>query len=195
VRVTYVIRQIPLLSGTTLPDGQDLGYYVDSSGKIVVLTKILGTIGLVKKANVTVAESGRRTPTAGTGRFGDPTRNHSGPPVLKRVGTITPTRGSNGVYHLPLTFHVDEQAAVYVEVYHPNGDPFWIVREGTSIRGARYTGWPVHTMHLVINRPGLIRTQIQLPRDSLVAGETYKIRVTAVDFDGHKVTTFTTFTR
>ena len=93
---------------------------------------------------------------------------------------------------MPFTFSVDEQAAVYLSIYDAKGNPVWINTTGTVIRGHKYTGAKVHTLHLVILRPGQIKTLLNTA--GLKAGQKYKIRITAVDFDGHKVTEFTTFT-
>lgn len=187
-------RALTLLDGTTLAADQQDGYYVDTNGDIVVLTRHLTLFAVLYKANITSSESGRKAPLAGSGAFGDPTRNHTGAPVLAQVGdTITPV--SNGIaVHVPFTFHVDEQAAVFISIYDAKGNPLWIRRDGTFVRLHPYTGTPVHTMHLVIKRPGQIKTLLKVAEGALVPGKTYKIRITAVDFDGHKVTEFTTFT-
>jgi hypothetical protein len=185
---TPTVLQVPLLSGTTLPADQKLGYYVDSNGKIVVLTKLIGTVGLVKKANITVSESGKKTPTAGSGKFGDPTRNQAGPTKLTKVGAVKVMTAGR----VPFAFHVNEQAAVYITIVDSSGKPVWISQAGTTVRGHTYTGSNVHTLHLVILRPGLIKTLLNVP--GLQAGQKYTLKVRAVDFDGHVTSTSTSFT-
>ena len=184
-------RELTKLTGTTLPDGQKDGYFVASDGSIHILTMHLTIFAVLYSANITTSESGRTTPRAGSGAFGDPTRNHTGAPVLRQVGAkITPTATS----HVPFDFSVDEQAATYISIYDAKGNPVWIERKGTTVRGHEYTGTPVHTLHLVIKRPGLIKTLLKVAPGELQSGKTYKIRITSVDFDGHKVTRYTTFT-
>ncbi len=181
-------RQLTLLSGTTLAADQQDGYYVAADGSIVILTRHLTLFAVLYSANINVSESGRKTPPAGSGQFGDPTRNHVGAPKLTQVGgKITPTAG-----RVPFTFHVDEQASVYISIYDAKGNPVWIRRNGTSVRAHPYSGTPVYAFHVVILRPGYIKTLLNTV--GLTAGQTYKLRITAVDFDGHKVTAYTTFT-
>lgn len=173
---------------TTLTADQQDGYYIAGDGSIVILTRHLTLFAVLYSANVNVSESGRKTPPAGSGQFGDPTRNHVGAPKLTQVGgKITPTAG-----RVPFTFHVDEQASVYISIYDAKGNPVWIRRNGTSVRSHPYSGTPVMAFHVVILRPGYIKTLLNTV--GLQAGQTYKLRITAVDFDGHKVTAYTTFT-
>lgn len=195
-------QALPLLPNKTLDDltsdnfeGGKAGYYYDTNGDVVILTTHLTLFAVLYSANVNVSESGKKTPAAGSGKFGDPTRNHTGAPVLKQVGSkITPAVGAKGAERIPFSFTVDEQAAVYMTIYNAKGNPVWIDKSGTTIRGQAYTGAPVHTLHLVILRPGQINTKIKVPAGTLTPGQKYKIRITAIDFDGHKVTEYTTFT-
>jgi hypothetical protein len=143
---------------------------------------------------VNVSESGKKTPQAGSGLFGDPTRNHVGAPKLEEVGTTITPRSVKGATVVPFAFFVDEQAATYISIYDAKGDPVVIDRNGTTIRGHRTSGTPVKAMHVVILRPGTIKTGLRIPAGVLESGETYKIRVTAIDFDGHKTISYVTFT-
>jgi hypothetical protein len=187
-------RALTLITGTELTADQQDGYYVDTNGDIVVLTRHLTLFAVLYKANITTSESGRQAPQAGSGAFGDPTRNHTGAPVLQQVGsTITPHSNGTAV-HVPFTFHVDEQAAIFISIYDAKGNPLWINKTGTFVRLHPYAGKAVHTLHLVILRPGQIKTLLKVAEGALVPGQKYKIRITAQDFDGHKVTEFTTFT-
>jgi hypothetical protein len=52
----------------------------------------------------------------------------------------------------------------------------------------------VRALHLAILRPGTIKTGLRIPAGVLESGETYKVRVTAIDFDGHKTVSYVTFT-
>jgi hypothetical protein len=187
-------RAVPLLSGTTLPAGQSDGYYVAADGSIHILTMHLTVFAVLYKANINVSETGRKTPQAGSGIFGDPTRNHTGAPKLNQVGTtITPSTSPAGATYVPFTYYVDEQAATWIAIFDSNGKAVDISRTGTYVRGHRYSGTPVKNLHLVILRPGQIKTMLRIPKGVLIAGHTYKIRVTAVDFDGHKTVAYATF--
>ena len=166
----------------------------DTGASIQIVSRVPGVFGLVYKANITQSESGRTVPQAGSGKFGDPTRNHVGAPVLKQVGSkISPQHSLQSV-KVPFNFSVDEQSAVYVSIYNAKGNPVMIRTTGTKVRGHAYSGKAVHTLHFVVLRPGQINTLLNVAPGTFKAGQTYKIRITAIDFDGHKVTEFTTFT-
>jgi hypothetical protein len=187
-------RAVAKITGPDLPAGQQDGYYVDAQGNIHILTRHLTIFAVLYSANVDVSESGKKTPQAGSGLFGDPTRNHVGAPVLEQVGQIGTPKTVKGARVVPFTFFVDEQAATYVSIFDADGNRVTIERNGTKIRGHRYTGTPVKTLHLAILRPGTIRTALRIPSRLLKAGEKYRIRVTAIDFDGHKTINYVEFT-
>jgi hypothetical protein len=199
-------QSIPECTGGALSSGQTACYVLASSNDVQsgahttagptvqILSIKPGIFGVVYKANISTSETGKTVPQAGSGKFGDPTRNHVGGPTLKQVGsTITPQTTSNST-KVPFSFWVDEQAAVYISIYDSKGNPVWINTTGTTVRAHPYTGKTVHAFHTVILRPGLIKTMLKVPAGTLKPGQTYKIRITAEDFDGHKVTEFTTFT-
>jgi hypothetical protein len=186
-------RAVPLLAGSTLPPGQQDGYYVDDAGTIHILTRHVTIFAAVFKANVNVSETGKRTPEAGSGLFGDPTRSHVGPPKLAAAGgAIEPKRQRRGTF-VPFTVDVDEQAALFLSITDSSGRRLQIVRDGTRVRGSRYRGTPVKSLHLVILRPGRIRTLLKVHPGALKAGRRYRIDAIAVDFDGHRVVRHTTF--
>ena len=199
-------QSIPECTNGALSSGQTACYVLTSSNDVQsgshaaagptvqILSIKPGIFGVVYKANISTSETGKTVPQAGSGKFGDPTRNHVGAPTLKQVGsTITPQTTANST-KVPFSFWVDEQAAVYISIYDSQGNPVWIKTTGTTVRDHPYSGKTVHAFHTVILRPGLIKTMLNVPAGTLKPGQTYKIRITAVDFDGHKVTEFTTFT-
>jgi hypothetical protein len=198
-------QAIPECVGGQLGAGQTACYVVaasssdrksgsDSGPSIQILSVKPGIFGVVYKANITQSESGRTVPQAGSGKFGDPTRNHVGAPVLKQVGSKIAPKTSLQSTKVPFDFSVDEQAAVYISIYDAKGNPVWIRTTGTKVRGHAYSGKAVHTLHFAVLRPGRINTLLNVPAGTFKAGHTYKIRITAIDFDGHKVTEYTTFT-
>jgi hypothetical protein len=187
-------RQLTKITGTALAADQQDGYYVDTNGDVVVLTRHLTLFAVLYKANVTTSESGKSVPQAGSGKFGDPTRNHTGAPVLQQVGSKIAPQTSLQSTKVPFAFTVDEQAAVYISIYDAKGNAVMLRTTGTLVRGHRYSGKPVHALHLVILRPGQIKTLLNVAPGTFKTGQTYKIRITAVDFDGHKVTEYASFT-
>jgi hypothetical protein len=200
-------ESIPECVNGALGDGQTACYIVtspsdrssaargsDSGPAVQILSLKPGIFGLVYKANITKSETGKTVPQAGSGKFGDPTRNHVGSPVLKQVGSKISPQTSLQSTKVPFNFSVDEQAAVYLSIYDSKGNPVWIRTTGTKVRGHAYSGKAVHALHLVVLRPGQINTLLNVAPGTFKAGQTYKIRITAVDFDGHKVTEYTTFT-
>jgi len=190
--VTY--RALTKIAAPPLPDDMQDAYYVAADGTIHILTRHLTIFAVLYSANVNVSESGKKTPQAGSGLFGDPTRNHVGAPKLEEVGTTITPKSVKGATVVPFAFFVDEQAATYISIYDAKGNPVVIDRNGTTIRGHRTSGTPVKAMHVVILRPGTIKTGLRIPAGVLESGETYKIRVTAIDFDGHKTISYVTFT-
>jgi hypothetical protein len=195
-------KQVPKLDGTTLPCAGDSsvvvadcdGYYVDSFGTFHILTMHLTIFAVLYKANVTTSETGKTLPKAGSGLFGDPTRNHTGAPVLKQISTtIAPKPAASGTDLVPFAFSVDEQASTYISIFNSKNNAITIERNGSVVRGARYTGNPSTSLHFLVLRPGTINTDLRVPTTQLKTGQTYKIRVTAVDFDGQKVAQYVTF--
>jgi len=190
-------RAVPLLQGTTLPDGQPDGYYVDSSGTVHLLTRHLTIFGIINKANVNVSESGRKTPPAGSGLFGDPTRNHVGATVIRGVGgSAIAKRTADGGTVVRFTLFIDEQASLRLAVLDATGNQAVLSRAASTVRGARQSGGPVKNMQVVIKRPGTITFAIKIPRGQLVPAKswkTYRLRVSALDFDGNRTVRFLSF--
>ena len=158
-----------------LPDGaQDGFYYVGND--VHILTRHLTAFAVLYKANITQSESGRKTAAAGSGKFGDPTRIHSGAPKVDVPGSPTAS-GS----HVGFSFFVDEQAAVYVHVL--SGSNELVLGNSSTIRSHKIGGKSRKTFHLVILRPGLIKMNLHVP--GVAPGA--KVQLTFVDFDGNKV--------
>jgi len=128
------------------------------------------------KANLAQSESGRKTAPAGSGKFGDPTRIHTGAPVVKASASATASGSDVGV-----SFFVDEQVALYAHVLSGSSD--LVLGNSSTIRGHKIGGKSRKTFHLVILRPGTINLKLHVP--GLKPGA--KVQLTMVDFDGHKV--------
>lgn len=169
-------RPLADISAPPLPDSAQDGYYRVGSD-IHVLTRHLTQFAVLAKADLTSSESGRKTPAGGSGKFGDPTRIHVGPPVVAVIGNATAV-GTEVV----VSFFVDEQVALYVQVLAH--DTPLVLGSSSTIRKHRIGGNSRKTLHVVVLRPGTITLSLQVPR--LQPGA--KVRLATIDFDGHKVT-------
>jgi hypothetical protein len=132
--------------------------------------------------------------------FGDPNHNHTGPPGLtngkkgeKAPPTqVTPTSDNKAVVASG-QITVDEQAALYFSVLDSAGNQLLLTQKGTKI-GGNVEGPQVKTIHYVMLVPRTIPVQIRVPANLLTKGETYRIRIIAVDAQGNKTRTFISFT-
>lgn len=173
--VTY--RAVPKITAPPLPADKVDGYYTDASGNIHILTRHVTIFGAIYKANLTNSETGRKLAPAGSGKFGDPTRIHVGPPAFRWVAK--PAASGNAITY---TFFVDEQVALYVHALAGGSE---VSLEGSStIRLNRIGGVARKTLHIVILRPGTIRMTLRLP--SGASGAT--VSLIGRDYDGHKAT-------
>jgi len=132
--------------------------------------------------------------------FGDPNHNHTGPPGLadgkpgeKAPPTqITPT-GDRKAVLASGQITVDEQAALYFSVLDSAGNQLLLTQKGTKIGGS-VEGPQVKTIHYVMLVPRTIPVQIRVPANLLRKGQSYRIRIIAVDAQGNKSTSFIRFT-
>jgi hypothetical protein len=169
-------RALVEIAGPPLPDNAQDGFY-RSGDDIHIITRHLTQFAVLYKAHLSTSESGRKTQPAGSGKFGDPTRIHSGAPAVDVVNA--PTAIGNDV---ALTFFVDEQVAVYVHVV--SGDSELVLGSSSTVRKHRIGGKSRKTFHIAILRPGTINLNLHIPV-GLAAGS--KVQLTFVDFDGNKV--------
>lgn len=190
-------RALKRLAGTTLPADQADGYYIDGAGDVHVVTRHVTVFAVLFKANVNVSESGRKTPQAGSGLFGDPTRNHVGAPVVQRAGAgAAAKRVAGGSTIVTFTLLIDEQASLTLGVFDAAGKQAVISRSRSTVRGSRQTGGPVKNFKVVVKRPGTLTFSLAIPRGQLVPGatwKTYRVRAWAVDFDGNRTVRYLTF--
>jgi hypothetical protein len=191
-------RSTTLLDGQTLAADQQDGYYVirNAVGDIVeihILTRHLTVFAVLYKGNVSVSESGRKTPQAGSGLFGDPTRNHNGAPAMKQIGTVKPVAGAKGT-SVPVRFFLDEQADLRVSLIDNKGNAILLNQTGSTLRGSKLTGGKTRVLHVAILRPGTMTVALKTAAPKLQKGKTYRVRFTATDFDGHKTVQFVSFT-
>ena len=169
-------RALTMLDGPPLPDSMQDGFYLSANGDVHVLTRHVTYFAIVSKSNLDVSASGKKLPPAGSGKFGDPTRNHSGAPNVKRIGarTLVPLHLANGNEMLRLRLAVDEQAQLAVTVV------------GAS-------GTPLQAKQLLVLAPGPLGVSLVAGPTLLKPGDSYRIRIAAVDFDGNKTVTTVPF--
>jgi hypothetical protein len=137
--------------------------------------------------------------------FGDENHNHTGPPGIKEGGgnngnggakappsQVVPTPDKKAVLASG-QITVDEQAALYFSVLDAKGNQLLLTQKGSKI-GESVKGPQVKTIHYVMLVPRTIPLKIRVPANLLQKGETYRIRVIAVDAQGNKSRTFINFT-
>ena len=131
--------------------------------------------------------------------FGDPNHNHTGPPGL--------TNGNGGAKAPPAqvkrinskaalvstSITVDEQAALYFSVLDSQGNTLLLTQKGSAI-GSGLDGPQAKSIHYVMLVPRTLSFQLRIPANLLTAGQTYSIRVIAVDAQGNKSETKIPFT-
>lgn len=169
-------RALAMLAGPPLPDSMQDGFYLSANGDVHVLTRHVTYFAIVSKANLDVSASGKKLPAAGSGTFGDPTRNHPGAPKLKRIGTraLVPLKLANGNEMLRLRLALDEQAQLAVTVIGASGNP-------------------LQAKQLLVLAPGPFGVSLVAAPTLLKPGDSYRIRIVAVDFDGNKTVTTVPF--
>lgn len=132
--------------------------------------------------------------------FGDPNHSHDGPPGLTNgkpgqkapPAQVTPARDGKA-FLASGTITVDEQAALYFSVLDSSGTQLLLTQRGSRI-GGKVEGPQVKTIHYVMLVPRTVPVQIRVPKNLLRAGETYRIRIIAVDPQGNKTISFISFT-
>jgi hypothetical protein len=132
--------------------------------------------------------------------FGDENHNHTGPPGIadgkpgeKAPPTqIAPTTDKKAVLASG-QITVDEQAALYFSVLDSAGNQLLLTQRGTKI-GGNVDGPQVKTIHYVMLVPRTIAVQIRVPANLLKKGQSYRIRIIAVDAQGNKTTSYINFT-
>jgi hypothetical protein len=170
-------RALTQISGPPLPADQQDGYFVAADG-VHILTRHLTIFGVISKSDLTLSEKGRKLAAPGSGKFGDPTRIHNGAPVFMITKAPAATAGK-----VTFTFFVDEQAALYFHVL--SGTKEAVLTGSSKVRATKLGGTNNRTLHVAVLRPGTIPVTLVLARPP--SGK-LSIQVSAIDFDGNKVT-------
>jgi hypothetical protein len=124
--------------------------------------------------------------------FGDKNHNHDGPPGLRKAdgGQKSPPsqvkRTSDGrAYIVSASIAADEQAALYFSVLDSSGAQLLLTQRGSRV-GGTVDGPQAKTIHYVMLVPRSVPLQLRVPANLLKRGQTYTIRVIAVDAQGNK---------
>jgi hypothetical protein len=131
--------------------------------------------------------------------FGDKNHNHDGPPGLTKgkKGEKAPPaqvkRDNSKAVSVSTSITLDEQAALYFSVLDAQGNPLLLTQKGSAV-GAGLDGPQTKSIHYVMLVPRTLSFQIRIPANLLVAGQTYSIRVIAVDAQGNKTQSLIPFT-
>jgi hypothetical protein len=130
--------------------------------------------------------------------FGDPNHNHDGPPGLAKgkPGEKTPpaqTKSVGKAIVVSSSITTDEQAALYFSVLDAAGNPLLLTQRGTKI-GSAVDGPQTKSIHYVVLVPRTVPFTLRIPSNLLVPGQTYNVRVIAVDKQGNKTTVLIPFT-
>jgi hypothetical protein len=167
---------------------------------------ITHAVAVMRAVVVTHAHVGGKSITAGGDQyrpgygFGDENHNHTGPPGIQtgKAGEkapptqVVPTADRKAVVALG-QITVDEQAALYFSVLDSKGNQLLLTQRGSRIGGG-IEGPQVKTIHYVMLVPRTIPVKIRVPANLLQKGQTYRIRIIAVDPQGNKTRTYISFT-
>lgn len=132
--------------------------------------------------------------------FGDPNRNHTGPPGLERPGGVAApplrTRRAPGGKARLVSFSIrlDEQAALRIHVLDPDGRPLLLTQKGAAIGGGKVSGPQTKTIRYTVRVPRSIPMTLRIPANLLRTGELYQVRVVATDPSGQRTELLIPFT-
>ena len=132
--------------------------------------------------------------------FGDPNHEHTGPPGVEngKPGEKAPPSQvkpavDRKAFLVTAQITVDEQAALYFSVLDPDGNQLLLTQRGSKI-GGDVDGPQTKTIHYVMLVPRTIPLALRVPSNLLQRGQTYTIRVIAVDAQGNKTRSEIPFT-
>jgi hypothetical protein len=130
--------------------------------------------------------------------FGDENHNHDGPPGVTEgaPGEKAPpaqTKRLARAIVVSSSITTDEQAALYFSVLDAVGKPLLLTQRGSAV-GNGIDGPQTKSIHYVVLVPRTIPFKLRIPANLLVPGQTYKVRVIAVDAQGNKTTKLIPFT-
>lgn len=128
--------------------------------------------------------------------WGDKNHVHTGPPGLNRRGgeAAPPLRARPAgpkARSVVTDVTVTEQATLFISVLDKNAKPLLLTQDskrGGSNVGEGIDGPQTKFIRYTVLVPRAVPVALRIPSNLLVRGETYRIRVVAVDVDGTKST-------
>ena len=118
--------------------------------------------------------------------FGDPNRNHTGPPGLTRSGgeaapPLRSRKAPDGKAKLvSFQFRIDEQVALRIHVFDVDSTPLLITQRGSKL-GTGLTGPQTKTIRYTVLVPRSIPITLRIPANLLRTGKLYNVRLVAID--------------
>jgi hypothetical protein len=178
-------------------------------------TAVHGAASLVQKAATAPGHKPIRRLTAGGDQyqpgfgFGDPNHNHDGPPGLKRPDAPAPADGgTTAPAPLPArptdtlgsvvktTISLDEQAHLWISVIDRTGEPLLLTqhsKRGGSAVGTPLAGPQTKFIQYAVLVPRPLDLKLRVPSNLIEKGQTYRIRIVAIDPQGNRSTVFVPF--
>ncbi len=130
--------------------------------------------------------------------WGDQRHNHKGPPGLKRKGgEFAPpltARKSGKVLIVSTSFTIDEQAHLFISVIDMTTGKELLITQTKSKVGNELSGKQAKNLNFLVLVPRTIPIKLAIPKNLLIAGHTYEIRIIARDPQGNKKTLLIPFT-
>jgi hypothetical protein len=183
-----------------------LGFAGALTGALVVMLASVGGIGYAASAAKQAVNAVQRVVTpqhaiaveglsAGGDQYkpgygwGDKNHNHTGPPGLKRQGTVHPLQKSKAApgntQSVSFKVNLDEQAHLWISVLDSKGKALLLNQKGSKV-GKAVKGKQTKTIRYLALVPRTIPISLRIPSKLLKPGVTYRIRVVAQDPQGHK---------
>ena len=178
-----------------------MGYAANAVTEAAAVVKqAIGVGGTAGPITVAGINAGRDQYRPGYG-WGDPNHNHTGPPGLRRSGgAAAPPLRAQPVGSLARTVaasvNLTEQATLFISVVDRAGRPLLITqrsRRGGSIVGTGISGPQTKFIRYQVLVPRAIPLVLRVPANLLRRGQTYRIRVVAIDPQGNRSTLFVPF--
>ncbi len=128
--------------------------------------------------------------------FGDKNHNHTGPPGLKRKGSLAPILQARsslaGSSTVTTAVSVDEQADLFISVIGPNGRAATLSQRRSTV-GQGVSGPNTTVIRYRMLVPRTIPIRLNIPAGQLVPGAVYRIKIVPRDPDGNARTMYIRF--